>query len=60
MKKDTKTKEELLAENADLRRRLGVSERLSQKANNNRIGRDHAGEALMKAENGRKKAENSL
>jgi signal transduction histidine kinase len=60
MKKDTKTKKELLAENADLRRRLEVLEGSSQKANNNRIGREHAEEALKKAENGRKKTENAL
>jgi signal transduction histidine kinase len=60
MKKDAKTKKELLAENADLRRRLEVLEGLSQKANNNRIGREHAEEAFEKAENGRKKAENAL
>ena len=60
MKKDTKTKKELLAENADLRRRLEVLERLSQKANHNRIGREHAEEALKKAENGRKTTENAL
>ena len=60
MKKDTKTKEELLAENADLRRRLEVLEGLSQKANNNRVGREHAEEAMKKAENGQKKAENAL
>jgi len=60
MKKDAKTKKELLAEIADLRRRLEVLERLSQKANNNRVGREHAEEALEKAENGRKKTENAL
>ena len=60
MKKNTKTKEELLAEIADLRRRLKVSEGLSQKSNNNRMGREHAEEALKKAENGQKKAENAL
>ena len=60
MKKDAKTKKELLAENAALRRRLEVLERLSQKANNNRVGREHAEEALKKAENGRKKTENAL
>ena len=60
MKKDTKTKEELLAEIADLWRRLEVLEGLSQKSNDNRIGREHAEEALKKAENGQKKAENSL
>jgi signal transduction histidine kinase len=60
MKKETKTKEELLAENADLRRRLEVLEGLSQKANNNRIGREHAEEAMKKAENGQKKAEDAL
>jgi len=51
MKKDTKTKEELLAEIADLRRRLEVLEGLSQKTNNNRVGRERAEEALKKAEN---------
>ena len=60
MKKDSKTRKELLAEIADLRRRLEVVEGLSQKANNNRIGREHAEEALEKAENGRKKTENAL
>jgi signal transduction histidine kinase len=60
MEKNTKTKKELLAEIADLRRRLEVSERLSQKANNNRIGREHAEEELKKAESGQKKAENAL
>jgi signal transduction histidine kinase len=60
MKKDAKTKKELLAEIADLRRRLEVLEGWSQKANNNRIGREHAEEALKKAENGRKKTENAL
>ena len=60
MKKDTKTKEGLLAEIADLRRRLEVLEGLSQKANNNRIGREHAEEELKESEVGRKKAENSL
>jgi signal transduction histidine kinase len=60
MKKDTKAKKELLAEIADLRRRLEVFGGLSQKANNNRVGREHAEEALKKAENGQKKAENAL
>jgi signal transduction histidine kinase len=60
MKKDTKTKEELLAENADLRRRLEVLEGLSQKANNNMVGREHTEEALKRAENGQKKAEDAL
>ncbi len=60
MKKDTKTKEELLAEIADLRKRLEVLEGLSQKSNNNRIGRGHAEEELKESEVGRKKAENSL
>ncbi len=61
MGKNAKTKTELLAEIADLRRRLEVSEGLSQKANNNnRIGREHAEEALKKAESGQKKAENAL
>jgi signal transduction histidine kinase len=59
MKEDTKTKKELLAENADLRRRLEVLEGLAQKANN-RFGREHAEEALKKAKNGKKKAENAL
>jgi signal transduction histidine kinase len=58
MEKNTKTKKELLDETADLRRRLEVSERLSKKANNNRIGREHAEEELKKAENEQKKAEN--
>jgi signal transduction histidine kinase len=60
VKKDKKTKEELLAEIADLRKRLEVLEGLSQKANNNRIGREHAEEDLKESEVGRKKAENSL
>ena len=60
MKKDAKTKKELLAENADLRRRLELLEDWSQKANNHRVGREHAEEALKKAENGRKKTENAL
>ena len=60
MKKDAKTKKELLAENADLRRRLELLDDWSQKANNNRVGREHAEEALKKAENGRKKTENAL
>jgi signal transduction histidine kinase len=60
MEKNAKTKKELLAEIADLRRRLEVSEGFSQKANNNRIGREHAEEALKKAENGRNKTENAL
>jgi len=60
MKKETKTQKELLAEIADLRRRLEVLEGLSQKSNNIRIGREHAEEALKKAENGQKKAENAL
>jgi signal transduction histidine kinase len=61
MEKNTKTKKELLAEIADLRRRLEVLEGLSQKANNiNGVGRECAEEALKKAENGRKKAENAL
>ena len=60
MEKNTKTKNELLAEIADLRRRLEVLEGLSQKANNNRVGRERAEEALKKAENGQKKAQNAL
>ncbi len=60
MGKDTKTKKELLAEIADLRKRLEISKGLSQTANNDRIGREHAEDALKKAENGRKKAEDAL
>ena len=60
MEKNTKTKKELLAEIADLRRRLEISEGLSQKANNNRVGREHAEEAIKKAENGQRKAEDAL
>jgi signal transduction histidine kinase len=60
MGRKSKTKKELLAEIQDLRRRLEVIERFSQKANNNRIGREHAEEALKIAENGRKKVENAL
>jgi signal transduction histidine kinase len=60
MERDTKTKKELLGEIADLRRRLEVVERLSQKVNNYRVGREHAEEALKKAENGQKKTENAL
>ena len=60
MEKKTKTKKELLAEIADLRRRLEVSKGFSQKANNNRIGREHAEEAMKRAENGQKKAEDAL
>jgi signal transduction histidine kinase len=60
MKKDAKTKKELLAEIADLRRRLEVSEGSSEKANPRSMGREHAEEALKKAEKGRKKAENAL
>jgi signal transduction histidine kinase len=58
--KSSKTKKELLAEITDLRRRLEVSEDSSRKANNNRIGRERAEEALKKAENGQKKAKNAL
>jgi signal transduction histidine kinase len=60
VRKDVKTTEELLAEIADLRRRVEESERLLQKVNNNRIGRERAEEALQKAENGQKRAENAL
>jgi signal transduction histidine kinase len=60
MEKDTKTKKELLAENADLRRRLEVFEGLSQKSNNNRVGREHAEEALKKAENALKESESQV
>ena len=60
MEKNAKTKKELLAEIADLRRRLEVSEGLSQKANKNWTGREHAEETLKKAANGRKKLENAL
>jgi signal transduction histidine kinase len=51
MGKNTKTKKELLAEIADLRRRLEILEGLSQKANHNRVEREHAEEALKTAEN---------
>ena len=57
MEKKIKTKKELLAEIADLRRRLEVSEQSSQEANNNRTGRERAEEALRKAEDGQKIAE---
>lgn len=60
MEKKTKTKKELLAENADLRRRLEVSEGLSQKSNNNRIGREHAEEALKRAENSLMESESQV
>ena len=60
MEKNIKTKKELLAEIADLRRRLEVLEGLPQKANNNRVGREHAEEAMKRAENGQRKAENAL
>jgi len=60
MEKYIKTKKELLAEIADLRRRLEVLEGLPQKANNNRVGREHAEEAMKRAENGQRKAENAL
>ena len=60
MEKNTKTKKELLAEIADLRRQLEVLEGLPQKANNNRVGREHAEEAMKRAENGQRKAENAL
>jgi len=60
MEKKTKTKKGLLAEIADLRRKLEVLDQSSQKANNNRIGREYAEESLRKAENGRKKTETAL
>jgi len=60
MEKKIKTKKELLAEIADLRRRLEVSEQSSQEANNNRTGRERAEEALRKAEDGQKIAEDAL
>lgn len=60
MRKNVKTTEELLAEIADLRRRVEDSERLLQKVTNNRIGRELAEEALKRAENGQKRAENAL
>ena len=59
MKEKSKTKKELLAEIADLRRGFQVSQQLSQEANN-RIGREHTEEALKTAEDGQKKAEDAL
>jgi signal transduction histidine kinase len=60
MKKKAKTKKELLADIADLRTRLEAAEQRSEKAENNRIGREHAEEALTQSEIGRKKVEEAL
>ena len=60
MKEKAKTKKELLAEIADLRTRLEAAEQRSEKAENNRVGREHAEEALTQSEIGRKKAEEAL
>ncbi len=58
MKKETKTKKELLAEIADLKTRLEEAEMKAQNANGNRIGRERAEEAMRKAEDGQRIAEN--
>ena len=67
MRKKVKTKKELLAEIAELKTRLKEAEMRAQNANNNRIGRELAEEALKRAENGQiiaanreEKAENAL
>ena len=60
MKEKVKTRQEVLVEIADLRKRLEAAEQLLQKVDNNRIGRELAEEALKKAKNGQKKAEDSL
>jgi signal transduction histidine kinase len=60
MRKKAKTKKELLAETTDLRTRLEAAEQRSEKAENNRVGREHAEEALMQSEIGRKKVEKAL
>ncbi len=60
MKRKTKTKKELFAENTDVSRRLKISEQSSQEDNNNRIGLEHAEEALKMAEDGQKNAEDAL
>ncbi len=60
MKKKTKTKQELVAEIALVRKRLEVSEQLSQEADNNRIGRERAEEARKVAQDGQKTAEDAL
>jgi signal transduction histidine kinase len=60
MRKEAKTKQELLSEIADQRTRLEAAEQGSEKAENNRVGREHAEEALTQSEMGRKKAEEAL
>lgn len=60
MEKKTKTKNELLAEIADLRSRLKVLERSSQEANNHRVGRERAEKSLKKAKNGLETSESQL
>jgi signal transduction histidine kinase len=60
MRKEAKTKQELLSEIADQRTRLEAAEQGSGKAENNRVGREHAEEALTHSEMGRKKAEEAL
>ncbi len=58
MEKDAKSKQELLAEIADLKTRLEEAEMRAQKTNENRIGHERAEEAMRIAEDGRRKAEN--
>ncbi len=60
MEKDARTKKELLADIADLKTRLEEAEMRAQKANNNRIGREHAEEALKKEENALKESESQV
>ena len=60
MRKEAKTKKELLSEIADQRTRLEAAEQGSEKAENNRVEREHAEEALTQSEMGRKKAEEAL
>jgi signal transduction histidine kinase len=60
MRKKVKTKKELLAEIAGLKTRLEEAEMRERKADNNRIGREHAEEALKKAEDGQIKSQNAL
>ena len=67
MENKGKTEKELLVEIAELKARLEEAETQAQKANNNRVGREIAEEALKRAENGlikagdgQKKAENAL
>jgi signal transduction histidine kinase len=60
MRKEAKTKKEFLSEIADQRTRLEAAEQGSEKAENNRVGREHAEEALTQSEMGRKKAEEAL